>query len=361
VALLLPPRDAPEIGLPWFSRGLRQAIERVAENKPTMSEFIERLWRAYQVKAVVSYYSNGGVTGIKFGIDVGSVNEDGSPRLLWKQGGNLNKYKCSFSKLQSELGISYEAQRDDTEIKRLTQLIESATITPANSQRIEQQSSNITTANAQKITQKSESIAEVKPSLTQAQSLELYRYYSLDLENELVTDRDKKVALKALKDGKPAVEVKEILKASPADWDDEEARAFVLIAKSQLPRKQPLPEAQQAEQQQLRRQLLSIAVPVGVELINHSLKGTGKDSRKFKHSTLSKQGRELVFTHDERGEVFRVQVNRNPQGEIEYSVMNIGEVRQSDIESWEKAKQILLDYIEQERQQARARDEGLSL
>lgn len=340
---------------------MRQAIERVAKNKPIMPEFIERLWREHQVKAVVSYYSNGGVRGIKFGIDVGSVNEDGSPRLLWKQGGNLNKYKCSFSKLQSELGISYEAQRDDIEIKRLTQLIEAATRTPANSPIIEQQPSNITTDNAQKIIHKSESIAEVKASLTQAQSLELYRYYSLELENELVIDRDKQVALKALKDGKSAAEVEEILKASPADWDDEEARALVLIAKSQIPRRQPLPETKQAEQQQLRRQLLSIAVPVGVELINHSLKGTGKDSLKFKHSTLSKQGRELVFTHDERGELFRVQVNRNPQGEIEYSVVNIGEIRQSDIEAWEKTKQILLKYIEQERQQARARDEGLSL
>lgn len=340
---------------------MRQAIEQVALNKPTLPEFIERLWREHQVKAVVSYYSNGGVRGIKFGIDVRSVNEDGSPRLLWKQGGNLNKYKCSFSKLQSELGISYEAQRDDIEIKRLTQLIESAPITPANSPIIEQQPSNITTDNAQKIPQKSESIAEVKPLLTQAQSLELYRYYSLDLENELVIDRDKQVALKALKDGKPTAEVEEILKVSPADWDDEEARTLVLIAKSQLPRKQPLPEVQQAEQQQLRRQLLSIAVPVGVELINHSIRGTGKNSLKFKHSTLSKQDKELVFTHDERGELFRVQVNRNPQGEIEYSVVNIGEIRQSDIESWEKTKQILLKYIEQERQQSRARDEGLSL
>lgn len=340
---------------------MRQAIEQVALNKPTMPEFIERLWREHQVKAVVSYYSNGGVRGIKFGIDVDSVNEDGSPRLLWKQGGNLNKYKCSFSKLQSELGISYEAQRDDTEIKRLTQLIESAPITPANSLIIEQQPSNITTDNSQKLPQKSEIITEVKPLLTQAQSLELYRYYSLELENELVIDRDKQVALKALKDGKSTAEVEEILKASPADWDDEEARVLVLIAKSQLPRRQPLPETQPLEQQQLRRQLLSIAVPVGVELINHSLKGTGKDSLKFKHSTLSKQGRELVFTHDERGEVFRVQVNRNPQGEIEYSVVNIGEIRQSDIESWEKTKQILLNYIEQERQQSRDRDEGLSL
>jgi hypothetical protein len=57
----------------------------------------DRLWREYQVQAIVSYYSHGGVRGIKFGIDIGSVNQDGSPRLLWKQGGNLNKYKCSFT------------------------------------------------------------------------------------------------------------------------------------------------------------------------------------------------------------------------------------------------------------------------
>ncbi|WP_242054020.1 relaxase/mobilization nuclease domain-containing protein [Nostoc parmelioides] len=63
---------------------MRQAIERVALDKPTMPEFIERLWSEHQVKAVVSYYSHGEVRGIKFGIDIGSVNEDGSPRLLWK-------------------------------------------------------------------------------------------------------------------------------------------------------------------------------------------------------------------------------------------------------------------------------------
>ncbi|MGJ5632663.1 relaxase/mobilization nuclease domain-containing protein [Nostoc sp. CALU 1950] len=340
---------------------MRQAIEQLAVDKPTMPEFIERLWSEHQVKAIVSYYSNGGVRGIKFGIDISSVNEDASPRLLWKQGGNLNKYKCSFSKLQSELGISYEAQQDDAEIKRLTQFIESAIIPPVNPQIVEQNSSNINTGNFQKIPQKPETIAEVKPLLTQAQSLELYRYYSLELENELVTDRDKKVAFKGLQDGKTNPEVEEILQASPADWNEEEARALVLIAKSQVPQRQPSTEAQRAEQQQLRQELLSIAVPVCVELINHLLKGTARNSLKFKHSTVSKQGRELVFTHDERGEVFRVKVNRNSQGEIEYSVVNIGEVKQSDIEIWEKANEILLEYIEHELQQSRTRDRGLSL
>ncbi len=61
---------------------MRRAIEQVAANKPTMPEFIERLWSKHQIKAVVSYYSHGGVRGINFGIDIGSVNEDGSPGCI---------------------------------------------------------------------------------------------------------------------------------------------------------------------------------------------------------------------------------------------------------------------------------------
>lgn len=67
------------------------------------------------------------------------------------------------------------------------------------------------------------------------------------------------------------------------------------------------------------------------------------------------------FCHYERGEVFRVKVNRNPQSEIEYSVVNIGEVSQSDIETWQKAKQILLEYLEHKQQQSVTRNRGLSL
>lgn len=82
-------------GLPG-SEIMRRGIEQVADSKPkpTMPEFIQRLWSEHKIKAVVSYYSHGGVRGIKFGIDIGSLNDDGSPRLLWKQGGSLNKYKC---------------------------------------------------------------------------------------------------------------------------------------------------------------------------------------------------------------------------------------------------------------------------
>ncbi|WP_242054022.1 hypothetical protein [Nostoc parmelioides] len=233
--------------------------------------------------------------------------------------------------------------QSDTIIKPLSQIVEQLKQLP---KLLPSQSDNLSTS---------------KPKLKDELRAELYKYYSADLHSLLVIDRDKEIAFRALLDNKPARYVEEIILASPAGWSEEEAKALVLIAENQVVKKQPAPVTQQAEKQQLRRELLSIAVPVGVELINRLLKGTGRNSLKFKHSTVSKQDKELVFTHDERGEVFRVQVNLNPQGEIEYCVMNIGEIRQLDIETWEKAKQVLLDYIEQEQQQLRARDRGLSL
>jgi hypothetical protein len=123
------------LGLPG-EEIMRRAIEQVAADKPTMPQLIERLWREHQVKSIVSYYGHGGVRGIKFGIDIGSVNEDGSPRFLWKQGGNLNKYKCSFTKLQTELGINYDPKRDDSEIKRLNNFLEAVDNNQVNQQLI---------------------------------------------------------------------------------------------------------------------------------------------------------------------------------------------------------------------------------
>jgi Relaxase/Mobilisation nuclease domain len=265
---------------------MRRAIEQVAANKPTMPQLIERLWREHQVKAVVSYYSHGGVRGIKFGIDIGSVNEDGSPRFLWKQGGNLNKYKCSFTKIQTELGVSYDSKRDDPEIQRLTEVLETAQVMPTNQQIIDYLSSNKATDNLPISANKSESISEIKSSLTSEQALELYRHYSTGSERELVTDRDKSVAALALKDGKPAPEVEEILKASPALWSQEEAKALVLIAESNLASKQLKSQLSPTEQQQLKQELLTLAVPVAVGITNHILKDSGENSLRFQQSTL---------------------------------------------------------------------------
>jgi hypothetical protein len=421
---------------------MRQAIEQVAANKPTMPQLIEQLWREHQVKAIVSYYGHGGVRGIKFGIDIGSVNEDGSPRFLWKQGGNLNKYKCSFGKLQTELGINYDPLRDDSEIKRLNNFLEyvdknqvnqqiitkilpvqiptiaetqpqltptqSDTEQQANSQLInsisdfieqsavddallemlpqlteqlslyrQQLANNKTTlddlgsAVADKEQQllsqravdaialnKAQSLAADKSKLKDNLSAELYQYYSADLQNLLVTDRDKEVAIRALIDDKSTLEVEEIIKASSAGWTTDEARELVLIASNQLAsiESEPLSEKQRQEEE-----FLAMAVPIAVELINWQLRESGSNSLRFKRATLEKQGRELVFTHDERGEIFRVVVNRNQSGELEYSPIHVGEVDSLDLGFWQEADRVLQQIIEEKRQQEGRQTKGFSL
>ncbi|BBD71066.1 relaxase/mobilization nuclease family protein [Nostoc commune NIES-4072] len=162
---------------------MRRAIEQVAVNKPTIQELIEQLWREHQVKAIVSYYGHGGVRGIKFGIDIGSVNEDGSPRLLWKQGGNLNKYKCSFTKLQTELGINYDPLRDDSEIKRLNKFLESVD----NSQLNQQVISTILPKKAQAIAETKHQLAPAKSDAKQRASSELINTIS-DLISQSVVE-----------------------------------------------------------------------------------------------------------------------------------------------------------------------------
>jgi Relaxase/Mobilisation nuclease domain len=603
---------------------MRRAIEQVAANKPTMPHLIEQLWREHQVKAIVSYYGHGGVRGIKFGIDIGSVNEDGSPRLLWKQGGNLNKYKYCFTKIQTELGINYDPSRDDSEIKRLNNFLKSvdnsqdnqqliSTIFPKKAQNIpetkhqtnpaksdvEQRASSKlinTTADfieqsavestlietlpqlteqlseyhqnlsavrttydellaaiaereqllsqrtvntiadfisqsvvddalsetlpqlteqlsqyrqqlaknkavfdgldaaitqelqshvekkaissisdyieqstvesaltqtvlelTQQLSQYKEQLVTAKttfndldavlatelqsylekrailsisdyveqstvesaltetvleltqqlsqnqqqlsagrtifddleaaivyleqlhrsqkpvdaialnqtptittdePKLKDNQKADLYEYYSAELQNLLVTDRDKEVAIRALIHDKSTLEVEEILQASPAGWTQDEARELVLIASNQLATKksEPLSEKQRQEEE-----FLAEAVPIAVELINWQLRESGENSLRFKRATLEKQGKELVFTHDERGEIFRVAVNRNQSGELEYSPINVGEVEREDIQLWQKAERVLQQIIEEAEREERRQSKGMSL
>ncbi|MBD2565265.1 MULTISPECIES: relaxase/mobilization nuclease domain-containing protein [Nostoc] len=485
---------------------MRRAIEQVAADKPTMPQLIERLWREYQVKAIVSYYGHGGVRGIKFGIEIGSVNEDGSPRLLWKQGGNLNKYKCSFTKLQTELEINYEPKRDDSEIKRLNNFLESvdnsqvnqqliSTIFPKEAQAIaetehqlnpaksdakqrassellntisdfielsavddalsktlpqlteqlsqyhQQLANNKTTLDelssaiadveqrlrsqravdaisdyveqstvesaltqtvlelTQQLSQyrqqlsagttafddlgevivyleqfhrsqktvdaiaenKAQTLAADKPKLKDNLSAELYKYYSTDLQNLLVTDRDKEIAIRALKDNKLPQDVEEIIFASPAGWTQDEAKELVLIASNKLATQKSEPEQSLDEKQRQEEEFLAEAVPIAVELINWQLRETGSNSLRFKRATLEKQGRELVFTHDERGEIFRVAVNRNQSGELEYSPINVGEVDSLDLSFWQEAERVLQQIREDVERQERRQSKGMSL
>jgi hypothetical protein len=208
---------------------------------------------------------------------------------------------------------------------------------------------------------KAQTLAADKPKLTPNQTTELYKYYSADLQNLLVTDRDKEIAMRALLDNKPSEEVAEILFASPAKWTQDEARELVLIASNQLATQKSEPEQSLTEKQRQESEFLAMAVPIAVKLINWQLRETGSNGLRFKRATLEKQGRELVFTHDERGEIFRVAVNRNQSGELEYSPINLGSVEREDIQLWHSCDRVLQQLISEKQQQERRQTKGMSL
>ncbi|MHC5763915.1 MAG: relaxase/mobilization nuclease domain-containing protein, partial [Nostoc sp.] len=111
-----------------------------------------------------------------------------------------------------------------------------------------------------------------EPKLKDNLSADLYEYYSADLQNLLVTDRDKEIAIRALLDDKPPQDVEEILQASPAGWTQDEARELVLIASNQLATQKSEPEQSLDEKQRIESELLAMAVPIAVELINWQLR-----------------------------------------------------------------------------------------
>ncbi len=202
---------------------MRRAIDAAVVNKPTMPQLINRLWQEHRIRAEVSYYSHGGVRGIKYGIDIGSVNSDSSPRLLWKQGTNLNKYKYSFNFLQSELGVSYNPVRDDQQILALTEMMHTAPVR----QDLQQELPTPAPTTPE---------PEVKQSrpLQSSQWAEIYANLSLVLENLLPYDRDKEIAARAFKQGASSDEVEEIIAQSPVNWTRDEAELIAELALEHL-------------------------------------------------------------------------------------------------------------------------------
>lgn len=135
----------------------------------------------------------------------------------------------------------------------------------------------------------------------------------------------------------------------------------MIIANNQLASPQSEPEQQLSNKQYQSEEFLAIAVPIAVKLINWQLRESAENSLRFQRTTLEKQGRELVFTHDERGEIFRVAVNRNQSGELEYSPINIGSVEREDIQLWQKAERVLRQIIKSKQQQSIRQSKGISL
>jgi len=202
---------------------MRRAIDAAAADKPTMPELINRLWSEHHIRAEVSYYSHGGVRGIKYGIDVGQINSDGTPRLVWKQGHNLNKYKYSFTKLQSELGISYNPGRDDQQIKALTEMMHLAPVR----QDLQQELSTPVPTNPEPESKQS------RPH-SPSQWAEMYASYSRGIENLLSLDRDKEIAARAFKQGASDDEVEKIIATSPVGWTRDEAKLIASKVLSHL-------------------------------------------------------------------------------------------------------------------------------
>ena len=199
-------------GLPG-EETIRRAIDEVVQKQPiSIPELQAQLWTKHQVRAEVSYYSHGGVRGIKYGIDVGETNPDGSSRLLWKQGNNLNKYKYSFNKLQTELGVSYEPERDNALIKIYN---DPSQIVPNKEAEIVKDSVAIQ-LEPSPISPPSTSSSRQVPSAENWQ--EMYQQYQRGLERLLPTDRDKEIAKLAFERGYERVDVCELIALSPVGW-----------------------------------------------------------------------------------------------------------------------------------------------
>jgi len=222
---------------------MRRAIDAAAADKPTMPELINRLWQSHRIRAEVSYYSHGGVRGIKYGIDVGQINSDSTPRLLWKQGTNLNKYKYSFNKLQQELGVSYDPKRDDQPIKALTEMMHLAPIR----QELQQELSTPAPTNP-------EPEAEQSRPQKSRQWAERYAALSLGIENLLSLDRDKEIATRAFKQGASDDEVEKLIATSPVGWTQDEAKLIASVVLSNL-------EQERLEQQQVTATHQAMALP----------------------------------------------------------------------------------------------------
>jgi Relaxase/Mobilisation nuclease domain len=241
---------------------IRRAIDAVVQKQPiSIPELQAQLWTKHQVRAEVSYYSHGGVRGIKYGIDVGETNPDGSSRLLWKQGNNLNKYKYSFNKLQTELGVSYEPERDNALIKIYN---DPSQIVPNQEAEIVKDSVAIQPDN-RPISPPSTSSSRQVPSAENWQ--EMYQQYQQGLERLLPTDRDKEIAKLAFERGYERADVCELIAVSPVGWDDGEVDLIVDLGRTQFveqqEREQERLAAQAAELErirQLERENLSVAI-----------------------------------------------------------------------------------------------------
>ncbi|MBD2359026.1 relaxase/mobilization nuclease domain-containing protein [Tolypothrix sp. FACHB-123] len=187
---------------------LQQTIDNASVDNPQMPELIMRLQQS-GISVRTGFTRNGKSKGI-------SYEKDG----IAFSGTQLGA-AYTFPGLQKHRGIDYQPQRDEARIEQLLN-------NPVGRTVLNQQSINASAQN------KAQPLTTDKPKLKENSLAELYKYYSTELQNLLLTDRDKEIANRALLDNRPVEEVEEIILASPARWTTEEAKALVLIANNQL-------------------------------------------------------------------------------------------------------------------------------
>jgi Relaxase/Mobilisation nuclease domain/Protein of unknown function (DUF3991) len=187
---------------------VQQTIDNASVDNPQMPELIMRLQQT-GISVRTGFTRNGKSKGI-------SYEKDG----IAFSGTQLGA-AYTFPGLQKHLLIDYQPKRDDARIEQLLNNRIGRTV-------LNQQPINAIAEN------KAQPLTTDKPKLQENQAADLYKYYSLDKQNLLVTDRDKEIANRALLDNRPVEEVEEIILASPARWTTEEAKALVRIANNQL-------------------------------------------------------------------------------------------------------------------------------
>jgi hypothetical protein len=217
---------------------IQQKIDNASVDNPQMPLFIMRL-QVDGISVRTGFTRNGKSKGI-------SYEKDGQAFSGTQLGAAY-----TFPGLQKHRGVDYQSQRDDA---RIEQLLNNPVERAVESQQL---INAITYGGRNAIAENfAQPLTTDKPKLKDNLSAELYKYYSADLQNLLVTDRDKEIAIRALLDNKPSEEVEEIIFASPAGWTTDEAKALVLIANNQLAHLQEQPQFTPPEEDESKRRVL---------------------------------------------------------------------------------------------------------
>jgi Relaxase/Mobilisation nuclease domain len=217
---------------------IQQKIDNASVDNPQMPLFIMRL-QVDGISVRTGFTRNGKSKGI-------SYEKDGQAFSGTQLGAAY-----TFPGLQKHRGVDYQSQRDDA---RIEQLLNNPVERAVESQQL---INAITYGGRNAIAENfAQPLTTDKPKLKDNQKAELYKYYSADLQNLLVTDRDKEIAIRALLDNKPSEEVEEIIFASPAGWTTDEAKALVLIANNQLAHLQEQPQFTPPEEDESKRRVL---------------------------------------------------------------------------------------------------------